>query len=133
MSSRRDFLGELWRGTGAALFAASALILDRALRAAAPASRETSLSNQEVSRAIAEGGAPVGDLFVTGPPSAPTAISLTCTHLGCRVQRASSGGFACPCHGSRFAADGGRVAGPARASLARVVLERRGPAWLARL
>ena len=60
MTSRRDFLGELWRGTGGALLAASALILHRALRAAAPTSRETTLSVDAVSRAIAEGGAATG-------------------------------------------------------------------------
>jgi Rieske Fe-S protein len=133
VSSRRDFLGELWRGTGGALLAASALILHRALRAAAPAPRETTLSAEAVSRAIAEGGATLGDLFVTGPSAAPTAFSLTCTHLGCRVERVSSGGFACPCHGSRFAADGSLVAGPAQRPLSRVALERRGAAWLARI
>ncbi|MGZ6989160.1 MAG: QcrA and Rieske domain-containing protein [Thermoanaerobaculia bacterium] len=133
MSSRRDFLGELWRGTGGALLAASALILDRALRAAAPAPRETTLSAEAVSRAIAKGGATLGDLFVTGPSAAPTAFSLTCSHLGCPVERVSSGGFACPCHGSRFAADGSLIAGPAQAPLSRVALERRGAAWLARI
>ena len=133
MSSRRDFLGALWRGTAGALLAASALILHRVLRAAAPAPRETTLSPEAVSRAIAEGGAELGDLFVAGPPSAPTALSLTCTHLGCRVRPASSGGFACPCHGSRFAVDGKRTLGPARAPLTRASLERRGASWVARL
>jgi Rieske Fe-S protein len=133
VSSRRDFLGELWRGTGGALLAASALILHRALRAAAPAPRETTLSAEAVSRAIAEGGAALGDLFVTGPPSAPAALSIACTHLGCRVRPASSGGFACPCHGSRFAADGSRTAGPAGAPLSRASLERRGASWVVRL
>jgi Rieske Fe-S protein len=133
VSSRRDFLGDLWRGTGGALLAALALILDRALRAAAPAPRETTLSAEAVSRAIAEGGATLGDFFVAGPSAAPTVFSLTCTHLGCRVERVSSGGFACPCHGSRFAADGNRTAGPAQAPLSRVSLERRGVAWLARI
>ncbi|MFI5119028.1 MAG: ubiquinol-cytochrome c reductase iron-sulfur subunit [Thermoanaerobaculia bacterium] len=133
MSSRRDFLGELWRGTGGALLAGSALVLHRALRAAAPAPRETILPAESVSRAIAEGGAVMEDLFVTGPSSAPAALSLVCTHLGCRVRPASSGGFACPCHGSRFTADGSRAAGPARASLSRASLERRGASWVARL
>ena len=133
MSSRRDFLGELWRGTGGALLAGSALILHRALRAAVPAPRETILSAEAVSRATAEGGAVMGDLFVSGLPSTPTALSLTCTHLGCRVRPASSGGFDCPCHGSRFASDGSRTAGPARAPLSHASLERYGASWVARL
>jgi cytochrome b6-f complex iron-sulfur subunit len=41
------------------------------------------------------------------------ARSLTCVHLGCRVRSAGDGGFACPCHGSRFAREGDRLAGPA--------------------
>ncbi|MGC8793080.1 MAG: ubiquinol-cytochrome c reductase iron-sulfur subunit, partial [Bryobacteraceae bacterium] len=40
------------------------------------------------------------------------AISRVCTHLGC-VVRASSHGFDCPCHGSRYAADGSVIKGPA--------------------
>ncbi len=40
------------------------------------------------------------------------AISMTCTHLGCTVAL-SAGGFACPCHGSKFDASGRVVGGPA--------------------
>ena len=44
------------------------------------------------------------------------ARSLTCRHLGCHVQQAD-GGFACPCHGSRFDGLGRRLAGPAPSDL----------------
>ncbi|MGE0452113.1 MAG: ubiquinol-cytochrome c reductase iron-sulfur subunit [Vicinamibacteria bacterium] len=40
------------------------------------------------------------------------AISNTCTHLGCVVGTTEIG-FDCPCHGSRFDADGGVLGGPA--------------------
>lgn len=40
------------------------------------------------------------------------AISTICTHLGC-VVRVAPEGFECPCHGSRFAADGSVLKGPA--------------------
>jgi cytochrome b6-f complex iron-sulfur subunit len=40
------------------------------------------------------------------------AISATCTHLGCTVAR-STKGFECPCHGSKFDANGSVEAGPA--------------------
>ena len=40
------------------------------------------------------------------------ALSSTCTHLGC-MTRHEEGGFACPCHGSRFALDGTVTGGPA--------------------
>lgn len=132
MSSRRDFLGALWTWTGAILAAAGAAGLFRALKSAAPPVREVALADASVSRAIASGGGAVGDLFVEGRREAPVALALACTHLGCRVSPAA-GGFACPCHGSRFDAAGRPVAGPARAALQRVPLERRGDAWIARL
>lgn len=48
-------------------------------------------------------------------------ISAVCTHLGCTVQLARDEHakpgeqleFHCPCHGSKFRADGGNFAGPA--------------------
>ncbi len=44
------------------------------------------------------------------------AISLICTHLGCIVKHVANG-FDCPCHGSRFAADGEVTKGPAPKAL----------------
>lgn len=51
------------------------------------------------------------------------AISRICTHLGCVVQPAGEG-FACPCHGSRFSADGAVLAGPAPRPLEWLRIER---------
>jgi len=133
VNSRRDFLGELWSWTGGTLAAVSGLLLFRALRAAAPPTREIVLDPEAVALAAASGGSAVGDLFVIGTKDAPGAISLFCTHLGCRLAVAAPAGFACPCHGSRFDREGNPVAGPARTRLARVALERRGSAWIARL
>ncbi|HET7745816.1 MAG TPA: Rieske 2Fe-2S domain-containing protein, partial [Vicinamibacteria bacterium] len=45
------------------------------------------------------------------------AVSTVCTHLGCIVKTVA-GGFECPCHGSRFRADGTVEKGPAPTALA---------------
>jgi len=67
---------------------------------------------------------PVGEAFV--PPGRAVAIykdpggiyavSTICTHLGC-VIKANAEGFECPCHGSRFAANGDVTKGPAPRAL----------------
>jgi cytochrome b6-f complex iron-sulfur subunit len=44
------------------------------------------------------------------------ALSLICTHLGCTVEQKDDG-FACPCHGSRYNAEGQVTRGPAPQAL----------------
>lgn len=44
------------------------------------------------------------------------AISLICTHLGCIVSKHAEK-FECPCHGSKFDANGKVIAGPAPKAL----------------
>ncbi len=44
------------------------------------------------------------------------ALSLVCTHLGCTVEQKDNG-FACPCHGSRYDANGNVLRGPAQKPL----------------
>ena len=55
------------------------------------------------------------------------ALDLACTHLGCTVT-ANEGGFACPCHGSRFSSSGQVLSGPAALPLRRLAIEREGGA-----
>jgi cytochrome b6-f complex iron-sulfur subunit len=55
-------------------------------------------------------------LFVVNSADGFYAISSVCTHLGCNVKRTSQG-FECPCHGSRFDANGQVVRGPAPSPL----------------
>lgn len=53
------------------------------------------------------------NVFVFADGEGIYAISAVCTHLGCIVRRKEEGGFECPCHGSRFDAQGLPTAGPA--------------------
>ena len=57
-----------------------------------------------------------GNFFLYRAEGGFHAISATCTHLGCIVA-STDAGFACPCHGSRFAKDGAVVGGPAPSAL----------------
>jgi Rieske Fe-S protein len=44
-------------------------------------------------------------------------FSSVCPHLGCRINRTAGGEIVCPCHGSRFNAQGELLRGPARHGL----------------
>ena len=50
------------------------------------------------------------------------AFSLTCTHLGCRVEPEGED-FFCPCHGSRFTSQGELLKGPADTDLPEIEIE----------
>jgi len=51
-----------------------------------------------------------------------TALSLVCPHLGCTVGLVP-GGYACPCHGSRFNSDGSVRNGPATQPMKALTVE----------
>lgn len=68
---------------------------------------------------IPEGGAvvfPDKKIAVMRMEGKITAVSLTCTHLGCTVAL-DGGKFLCPCHGSFFSLDGSVLKGPAERRL----------------
>jgi cytochrome b6-f complex iron-sulfur subunit len=50
------------------------------------------------------------------------AYSLICTHLGCTIEE-DGNGFACPCHGSRFDANGMVLKSPAQKPLKKLRVE----------
>ncbi len=133
MSSRRDFLGEAWRWTGIGLSALGLVFLWRILRFARPDGQSIEVPGDTVKRLAAGEGIASGAIFLAGTPEKPSALSLECTHLGCRVAPLSGGGFACPCHGSRYDAEGRVVSGPARRPLQTALLERTPNGWIARL
>jgi nitrite reductase/ring-hydroxylating ferredoxin subunit len=59
---------------------------------------------------------PGQNLFLVHDREGFWAVSAVCTHLGCIVAQGAEG-FACPCHGSRFAPDGKVIQGPAPSPL----------------
>jgi cytochrome b6-f complex iron-sulfur subunit len=53
-------------------------------------------------------------VYIVRMPEGFYAVSAICTHLGCITQwKPDAGMIACPCHGSKFKADGTKIAGPA--------------------
>ncbi len=128
---RRDMLGlaSLWATASALLFSLFGMLrLPKAAVLPSP--------SKKFRVTLPEALAP-GEAFV--PPGRPVAlfrdaegvyaISTICTHLGCVVKPAA-GGFECPCHGSRFAADGKVTKGPAPKALPWLQVSRSGAAWI---
>ena len=57
-------------------------------------------------------------VYIVRVPEGFYAVSAVCTHLGCITQwKPDAGMIACPCHGSKFKADGTKIEGPAPRSL----------------
>ena len=53
-------------------------------------------------------------VYIVRVPEGFYAVSAVCTHLGCVTQwKPEAGMIACPCHGSKFQADGAKIEGPA--------------------
>lgn len=111
---RRDFLGlaSVWAAASALLFATIGMLrLPRAAVLSSPAKR----FRVNLPESLAPGApfVPAGRsvaLFRDG--AGVYAVSTVCTHLGCIVNPTREG-FECPCHGSRFGADGSVLKGPA--------------------
>ena len=133
MSSRRDFLSAGWVAAGAAAAVAGVAAVGRAITSAPEAERTVELPADLLKRAEASGGLVHEGLLVRGPAAAPVVLDLTCTHLRCRVAPGEGGGFSCPCHGSRYDAEGRPVSGPASRPLARPRLTPSGAGFTARL
>jgi cytochrome b6-f complex iron-sulfur subunit len=129
---RRDFLGlaALWSAAATLAFAAvGALRLPRAAVVPVP-SRKFRVTLPE---ALAPGDAfvpPGRSVAVFRDAAGVYAVSTVCTHLGCIVKKEGAG-FACPCHGSKFALDGSVTKGPAPKALAWLAVAK-GPAgaWI---
>lgn len=111
---RRDWLGlsSLWTMAGALLFGLTGMMrLPKAAVLASPSKKfRVALPDNLVP---GEPFIPAGRAVAVYRDAEGTyAISTICTHLGC-VVKSNPEGFECPCHGSRFAADGEVRKGPA--------------------
>jgi cytochrome b6-f complex iron-sulfur subunit len=115
---RRDWLGlgALWTMGATLVFGLAGMLrLPKAAVLASP-SKKFRLSLPE--------NLPAGEAFVPSGRAVAVyrdgqgvyAVSTICTHLGC-VVKPNPDGFECPCHGSRFAADGTVTRGPAPRAL----------------
>ena len=116
--SRRDFLT---RAAGVAAVAAAAACGDGQISAPF-SSRRSGNGPWVVSVAAFAGLATIGTLVEVEPgiavkrtgvaPDTFVGFDMTCTHLGCTTNLQSQV-FVCPCHASRFDANGDVVHGPA--------------------
>lgn len=70
-----------------------------------------------------QGWVAAGETFLRHTPEGLQAKHNRCTHMGCPVQLASDGGFACPCHNGRYDSEGRNVSGPPPRPLAALEVE----------
>lgn len=124
MEGRRDFLKQVAAAGLSVLAAQAAWATARFARAPVsyqPSTRHV-LGPLDQFPAGVRSWSPDARVFVLRDEHGVRALSGTCTHLGCTV-RAEGEGFVCPCHGSRYDADGRVIGGPAPRSLAFVAVE----------
>ena len=112
--SRRDVLGMAATGAASSALLFAALGMARLPKAAVLASPSRKYK-VELPETLAAGTAfvpPGRSVALFRDAEGVFAISTICTHLGCIVKNTAEG-FECPCHGSRFTADGSVAKGPA--------------------
>jgi nitrite reductase/ring-hydroxylating ferredoxin subunit len=112
--SRRDFLGlaGLW-ATAIAVFGSLLGMMKMPMPRVTPeAGSRFRIGNPEEFAPGTERVIPDRNVLVISTDRGVAAVSLVCTHLGCVVTR-GEGTYHCPCHGSRFGADGEVMGGPA--------------------
>lgn len=116
---RRDFLGDAAKWTTAATLGFAALGIARMPKPGVMPGKSSEIKIGPL------GDYPVSsdpvrvagqNLFILHDLEGFAAFSAVCSHLGCIVS-ATLEGFACPCHGSRFARDGKVTQGPAPSPL----------------
>jgi nitrite reductase/ring-hydroxylating ferredoxin subunit len=116
--SRRNFLRKALSiavGTSLAAMLVAMLRRERASKTSAPVS---------IPPDVAPGLTLIeGAVVYREGEAAIRAFEARCTHLGCRIDRVAGDEIICPCHGSRFRADGTVVTGPATKPLVALRIE----------
>ena len=129
--ARRDFLGlaSLWSAGATFLFALVGMArLPRAAVVASPSRKYRVVLPETLAPGVAY--VPPGrSVALFRDAQGVHAISTICTHLGCIVKHQASG-FECPCHGSRFDAEGAVKKGPAPSPLAWLEVTPAGDGWI---
>jgi cytochrome b6-f complex iron-sulfur subunit len=98
----------------------------------APVTRFDLVAAGEVDLAELPKAFPQARVYLCADADGLFVLDAVCTHLGCTTE-AASGGFRCPCHGSRYDATGEVIMGPAPRDLAHLHLALRdGRLWVDR-
>ncbi|MHB8581372.1 MAG: QcrA and Rieske domain-containing protein [Ignavibacteriaceae bacterium] len=79
--------------------------------------RETQLKIINIPSNVPFGVSFFGSVIVSKNDEHTNIFSAKCTHLGCIINKSEDGALVCPCHGSRFSANGKVIKGPADKSL----------------
>lgn len=122
--TRRDFLKFATRGllAGSGLLGLGALARYLGYQVEPPSQTEFDLGAVEKFSPGSRTFLPNVPAVLHHTESGFTALSLTCTHLGCTLEQ-DGDGYACPCHGSRFSAEGEVQKGPAARQLNQLRVE----------
>lgn len=73
-------------------------------------------------------GNPSGKYWLSNTKDGVLALSMVCTHLGCLFKWVPTNNrFECPCHGSKFQANGTYISGPAPRNLDRFAVTVKTP------
>ncbi len=129
--SRRDFITRALAGILALLGAGASAFAVKVLLPVAGREKQTVffplIPEDEVPRAgvkkaelayTASGREMKARVFLVSSSDGVTALSSTCSHLGCLVNyRKDKREFICPCHGGRYDLNGGNISGPPPAPL----------------
>ncbi len=131
--SRRELLAYAWISSLAALTLGGLAAFSRFLRPRADAGGAGSVFDLGTLADLPAAGTaplnyPEGRFWLVRSDAGLLALHKSCTHLDCLYDwDAPSDHFVCPCHGSRFAADGAHLEGPAARSLDRFAVRLTGP------